>query len=281
MANCEERCRFRAEKRKRNSECCDPDDDGLVVQCVGEWEQDKHDPLRDYIYASHRARRKFGGGAFIDLFAGPGRCRVRETGEVHDGSPLIALKHAECPFTQVIMVEQDIENADVLRARTARWPDRAVVIQGDCNAEADTIIRSLPRGLHLAFVDPYKVKQLRFDTLAKLARAESIDILVNVPAHDIQRAWQSQERFTAAAGSEVHGCSAGEVTRNFIETLRRNLASLGLGYGSDVPTVASINSKNRGLMRLIFASRHPLASKLWRSVTRIRRDGQRSFAAFS
>src|SRR3979409_2033082 len=84
------------------------DDDGLPVDEVGSWAKDKHDRLRKYVDASKAARRKFvqgsGGATFIDLFCGSGRAVVRETGEVIDGSPLVAYKSAVSggvPFTEI------------------------------------------------------------------------------------------------------------------------------------------------------------------------------------
>ena len=58
--------------------------DGLPVLEVGPWSAEKHDYLRRYITATRAARARYlpplgrGGAAFIDLFAGPGRARIRE-----------------------------------------------------------------------------------------------------------------------------------------------------------------------------------------------------------
>jgi hypothetical protein len=69
-----------------NGNCTNPGPDGLAVQCVGQWAADKYYYLRQYIAATKAVRGGFiapkgnGGAAFIDLFAGPGRVRVRDTG---------------------------------------------------------------------------------------------------------------------------------------------------------------------------------------------------------
>jgi hypothetical protein len=61
--------------------------DGLPVQCVGIWAEDKHHYLQQYFEATWAVRKKFlppdgrGGACFVDLFAGPGRVRVRDTGD--------------------------------------------------------------------------------------------------------------------------------------------------------------------------------------------------------
>ena len=122
---------------KGNGNCTVPDVDGASVQCVGQWAKEKHEYLRRYIGATWAARNKFlapgahfpkpGGAAFVDLFAGPGRARIRDTGEIIDGSPLIALKHSEAPFTKVILCDLDEENVAALRKRVQPFGGRATV----------------------------------------------------------------------------------------------------------------------------------------------------------
>src|SRR5687768_5579403 len=90
---------------KDNGNCTAPaPDDHLPVQCVGSWAKDKHYYLERYIDATRAVRAKYlrpagsrpaGGAAFVDLFAGPGRCRLRESGQIINGSPLIALANAK------------------------------------------------------------------------------------------------------------------------------------------------------------------------------------------
>jgi three-Cys-motif partner protein len=91
---------------------------------------DKHDYLRRYIEATRDVRGGFDGSrprgehpigrtAYVDLFAGSGRARVRETRQFIDGSPLVALKTARNPFTVVILCELNETNAEALRRRTA------------------------------------------------------------------------------------------------------------------------------------------------------------------
>lgn len=277
MASCEETCEFRKANKKRNSRCCHADADGLPMQCVGEWESAKHKPLADFIYASHKARAKWGGGAYIDLFAGPARARVRETSEVVNGSPLIALEHKDEPFSKVFMCESDDDNVRALNARTASWGDRAVVLPGDCHKSVDTVIEQLPGGLHLAFIDPYTMDGLQFETITKLARAGRIDFLINVPLMDLERAWKFSKRLARAAGGEVPGHNVETVRRNFFDVFRQSFAALGYQIDDACPAVKSFNSKHRGLFNLMLATKHPLGAKIWKSVTRVTDDGQRLF----
>lgn len=183
---------------KENGNCTNPGPDGLPVQCVGEWaEHDKHEYLRRYIDATREVRRGFlragahgspGGAGYVDLYAGPGRIRVRDSGEVFDGSPLIALAHDKAPFTKVVLCDLDSENISALRSRTAAHAKRVEILQGDCNRRASDLVNALPKfGLNLAFVDPFHLDHLRFSTLEALARLERMDLVVNFPTQDARR----------------------------------------------------------------------------------------------
>jgi three-Cys-motif partner protein len=72
------------------------DEQGLFVENVGPWAVDKLKIVTDYIQASGAARRRYlsTGAAYIDVFCGPGRSRIRTTGQYIDGSPVAAFKKA-------------------------------------------------------------------------------------------------------------------------------------------------------------------------------------------
>lgn len=279
---------------KPNGNCTNPGPDGLAVQCVGEWaEHEKHEYLRRYIDATRQTRRKFlvpgrhgrpGGAGYVDLYAGPGKVRLRDSGEVFDGSPLIALGHDEAPFTTVVLCDIDDENVSTLRARTAAHADRTQIIPGDCNAVVDRIVAALPEyGLNIAFVDPFKLEPLHFGTLAKLAALERLDLVVNFPTQDAKRNLQhylkpGNETLDRALGTpawreSVH--SPSDVHR-VLDILIAQLE--GLGYtGTRNRTIPVTQSTNAELYRLIFASKHPLGDKIWTSVTTHSARGQRGF----
>jgi len=152
---------------KPNGNCSEPGDDGLPVQCIGEGSREKHDYLARYLTASSGPRGRFvppaggpGGAAFVDLFAGPGRARVQKSGELVDGSPLLALKHERSPFTTVVLCDRDPENAATLTKRVGD-DRRAQVISGDCNERIDEITALIPLyGLNFALLDPFGIKPL-------------------------------------------------------------------------------------------------------------------------
>src|SRR5580704_18189939 len=88
------------------------DDAGLLVENVGSWAIDKLKIVTDYIQASGAARRRYlgSGAAYIDVFCGPGRSRIRTTGQFIDGSPVAAFKKARgslAAFTSVNISDAD------------------------------------------------------------------------------------------------------------------------------------------------------------------------------
>jgi three-Cys-motif partner protein len=68
--------------------------DGLTIRSSGIWTEEKLYYLEHYldIFCVGMHKKWPGKLYYVDLFSGPGRCHIRETGEEIDGSPLIALK---------------------------------------------------------------------------------------------------------------------------------------------------------------------------------------------
>jgi hypothetical protein len=81
--------------------------DGLVIRDSGLWVNDKLHYLNRYLKIfSVGMKNKWSGKLYyIDLFAGPGRCRIRETRKETDGSPLVALLGFE--FAKYFFFEAD------------------------------------------------------------------------------------------------------------------------------------------------------------------------------
>jgi three-Cys-motif partner protein len=278
---------------KANGNCTNPDPaDNLPVQCVGPWVKDKHHYVRDYIEKSSDVRRKYlgptrdrqfaGGAAFIDLFAGPGRARIfSPSGPIVDGSPLVALGHAAAPFTQVILCERDPENVAALRARTAKYGDLVSVVPGNCHAKIDEIIALVPPyGLNLALIDPYKLGELLFPTLAKLAQFTRMDLIINFPTMDGKRNYAQgvPEKLGHATGStsiEALIRTPKDVVKGILQ-LRASLKRLGYtGYQSVAPPIR--NTKNGLLYHLVHASKAGKGDAIWSSVAKMTSSGQTSF----
>ncbi len=260
--------------------------DGLPVLDVGRWTAEKHDYLRRYISATKAARARFlppaglGGAAFIDLFAGPGRARLRGHKEIIDGSPLIAARHNDAPFTDILLCEMDAASAAALRQRLA-GDARVRVFEGDCNVEIDRLAAAIPpQGLNLALIDPFGVSPLHFETLAKLAQFERMDILLHFPTNDLARNLrQHAGRITTFLGTDGWRKTIKDPkdVLKLLEVLREQL--LPFGYQKAVVRHEPLlkNTKNAPLYHLVLIAKHGLADKIWRSVIRTEGSGQKRF----
>jgi three-Cys-motif partner protein len=108
------------------------DEQGLAVENVGPWAIDKLKIVTDYIQASSAARRQYlrSEAAYIDVFCGPGRSKIRTTGQFIDGSPVAAFKKARsslAPFTSINIsdADPDLLAASAKRLETLGAPIRA------------------------------------------------------------------------------------------------------------------------------------------------------------
>lgn len=280
-----------AGRTKGNGNCPLPDPaDGLPVQCVGAWVPEKHDYLRRYIEATHAVRSRYlpprgpGGAAFIDLFAGPGRARVRPNGALIDGSPLIAARHTQSPFSDLLLCDLDSENVEGLRARL-KDDSRVCVFHGDCNEKIAAVVARVPlHGLNMALLDPFGVTPLRFETIKALAQFERMDLILHFPTADVKRNFdlyfrQKPERIDRFVGTahwrervrdpeEVHLLAG---------VLREQLKAFGYGDQDDaVRYMPSIRTdQNVPLYHLAFVAKHPVAERIWQSVVRTEGSGQK------
>lgn len=279
--------------RKPNGNWLHPGDDGLPVQDVGEWATEKHTILQRYLDASSGPRGKFleqkradlpaGGAAFMDLFAGPGRARVRKTGKYILGSPLLALQHERQPFTKVILVDLDPENVAALTARTAQYKNRVAILQGDCNEVIDEVITLVPEhGLNMALIDPFGVEPLHFATIAKLATVKRMDLIIHFPIGDLKRNLinvphyeEFLDRFLGTPSWRSQVRSPADVAR-LIDVLRVQLQPFGYDQ-EQVRYHPVMNSKNAVLYYLVYVSKHSKGSQIWRDITRNTVHGQRDF----
>ena len=283
-----QRCRFGGET-KPNGNCTLPaPDDGFPVQCVGSWSHEKHDVLGRYLTASGGPRRRYlppapGGAAFVDIFAGPGRARMRTTGTLEDGSPLLALKQP-VGFTQLVLSEIDAENCDALRRRVAGAQVPVSIVEGDCNMRIAQVLSVIPEwGLNVALIDPYSLEGLHFETIAALARFKRMDLVVFFPVGEIKRNLERNRATYTALLDRALGTDEwqpivkrkGDILQ-LVEVFRRQLQKR-FGYTTAKARTAPIrNDKNVPLYHLVFASKHPLGDKIWESITKRTPAGQGS-----
>ena len=95
--------------------------DGLPVRISGEGRERKHHYLKNYCGITTVSMRKKFKLVYLDVMAGPGRCKIEETNEEFPGSPLVALDH---DFAEYIFIEEEPELVERLET-THRQPSQS------------------------------------------------------------------------------------------------------------------------------------------------------------
>ncbi len=268
--------------------------DGLPVRSSGIWAKEKLYYLERYldIFSVGMQQKWHGSIYYVDLFAGPGQCRIAEIGEEFDGSPLIALKFN---FAKYFFFESDPACFKALETRIrARAPEKLrniTLIPADSNKKIDQV-KPPSRALGLAFVDPTGILPIAFETIRKLAANRKIDLIINfhegmgirMNIHQYSKKEQSAlkqflgsdrsiKQFRTAPSSIDQVCR--EITNEYRDNLR------GLGYqvvdGDRIPIKTE---KNALLYYLLFASKDPRGNDFWRKIGLIDPHGQRKLPGF-
>jgi three-Cys-motif partner protein len=275
-----------------------PEDDGLLMREAGEWASEKLFYVERYIRMFETSmREKWPDRNYLDLLAGPGKNRLRDTGSVLLGSPLLALT-AEHPFTGYYFVESGPEDAKALRERcdASGHAGRVRVFNDDCNVVVDQIVADLkhehPKSLNLAFLDPEGL-EMQWATVAKLASVPRMDLIINYPEGGLNRMMPvavdsggdtAVDRFFGDRGwrniyAGWQRSPSGSVHWDLIDFYRNRLQALGYvevrrdDEIGDEPLMRN-TTRNAPLYRLLFASKHPLGKRFWNAVTRRDIDGQ-------
>ena len=256
------------------------DEQGLLVENVGPWAIDKLKIVTDYVQASGAARRRYlgAGAAYIDVFCGPGRSRVRTTGQFIDGSPLAAFKKAKGSLAQFDSI--NISDADPRLLATAERRLSALgapvhVTPGPASSALPRIVDTLNKyGLHFAFLDPHNLSTLSFDLFESLSKLKRIDIIVHVSLSDLQR---NADRYASAAYDQFDLFAPG--WRNHVGTdmNQGSLRAAILQYWSDKVMQLGLpraehcelitGTQSQRLYWLILLARHELAHSLWSKIS--------------
>lgn len=221
--------------------------------------------------------RRWPARTFIDLFAGPGRCVIRETNQFLPGSPLIALGY---PFTHYLYVEKNRRAVEALDKRVApyRHQRSVVVFAGDCNAVMGKVCEKLPpRGLALAFLDPTNW-QISYDTVLALTQGRRVDLIVTFMAGMMKRVPADAEvtALDAFFGTDEWRRLKARTLFEFVDLYRRQLARIG--YLRQPPKVEVVvkNRKNAPLYQMAFFSKSPRGYEFWDKISLVDEHGQSS-----
>lgn len=238
---------------------------------------------------SRATRTKFLTGrsksaTFIDLFCGPGRARVKRTGEWIDGSAVAAWKISQkngAPFSDIYIADLDAERLEAIAKRLARLGAPVTILPGSAIEAARSAAAIVNRyGLHCAFIDPYSLGALDFSIFRSLATLRRIDMLVHLSAMDLRRNLKLYlhtqnspfDRFAPGWREQVHvGTTQREIRRQIVEYWRELIQ----GLGKDASTRAELinGSNGQALYWLLLVASSQLAHSFWESATD---TGQRS-----
>lgn len=162
----------------------DVDDDSLETPKVGNWSTTKWSLMGAYCdIFTNGMRNKWDQLVYIDLFAGAGFAKIKNTNRIYFSSPLIALS-VPVKFDKYIFCEKDPKLMSSLKRRVDRlFPHQDVsYVLGDANDEIEEIRNQMPayrKGntrLPFCFVDPFSL-ELQFKTIEALGQ-DLMDFLI-------------------------------------------------------------------------------------------------------
>jgi three-Cys-motif partner protein len=265
-----------------------PEDDGLCIPEVPEHSKYKHHFIRRYIdaFTTSMKDKKWSGLHYIDLFAGAGIERLRNSRKLDWGSPLIAAQ-ATYPFTKLHLCEKVTDLHHALEIRVKWFRSDSQIIQGDANKKISQIVSDIPKKtLSLSFLDPHGF-HLEFQTLKILASIRTdliiffpdrLDALRNWAAYYLDNPESNLDRYLGAGIdwrerlSKTPSDHRAEVLRDmYIKQIREKL-----GY-SEFDCERITTTRGNPLYYLIFCSRSPTATHLWRQIAEKKPNGQRTF----
>jgi three-Cys-motif partner protein len=266
----------------------DPDD-GLIVGEVGPWAVEKHERLRRYIHAARGARAKFlpprgnGGATYIELYSGAGRSVIRDTGQIIDGSAVVSFKAGRdsgSPFSQMHLSDLDAENSTALAQRITTLGGSAKSYVGEASAVVDRVMKAInPRGLHLAFLDPFNLAQLPFSIIERMLRVQRMDMIIHFSLQDLQRNLDKHSRVGGTLdifapnwrdAVDVNQSTAA-LRAAFVDYWLQSIRSLGSHPATGTPLI--VGEKSQRLYWLVFLSSNALGHKLWNDVQNLGGQG--------
>src|SRR5579884_2545633 len=116
-------------------------DDGLKMASVGSWAHEKYRIIGMYseLFATGM-KYQWEARVCVDLYAGGGYSRVRDSGTILQGSPILALMVKD-PFTAYVFCEEDPALFAALKVRARRHAPAAEItfVEGNCNRKVDEI----------------------------------------------------------------------------------------------------------------------------------------------
>lgn len=261
--------------------------DGLLARISGQWALRKHHYLRNYCgITTGGVGEKFPGGViYVDVMAGPGRCREEETSDEFNGSPLIALDYN---FAAYYFVEEHPDLFKALSARLQNHPKRDrihlfnnswidLVRDGKLQFDAGTLV--------VAFIDPTGISAVPMSAIQALMRSPRIDLLVTIQyalgivlnAPQFARSEGENTVLDHFLGSaewrQWQWKDASELGRMAIEAFCAKIEASGFKGARHISV-----PETRPLYRFAYFSRHDLGTTFWNKILKVDEKGQTGFS---
>ena len=266
----------------------EPRDDGLEIPEVGPWAKRKYHYLGRYLdaFTTSMKSKPWSGLFFIDLFCGAGFARIRGTDEIVEGSPILA-SNVRFPFTQLLLCDASRANTDACSRRLAQapLPNPPIVFTGDSNQLVYKILEGIPpRGLGVAFIDPFNLGGITFETIRAISTRncdliillpDHMDALRNASAYYEGNPESNLDRFlgNGSRWRELLGDGNASIrAQRLREMYSQQLSKMGYRHFDGIRVS---NRSDTPLYYLLFASRHPAGLRLWQRVGLIDEGGQR------
>lgn len=252
---------------------------------INRWTGIKLHYLERYLQAYVTAAKSSIKRAYLDAFAGCGKCLLKDTKTVIDGSALRALKTVP-PFTEYHFIEIDRDVAGHLRDNLSGYAN-VHVYEGDCNRViVDEVLRPggmSQRAASFAFLDPPGLN-LRWATIEALARYRydpkhhrkmellilyPFDMVINAKlfnprvADTLDSYFGSAEWRAVLAESQRLRENRAQRRERFVALYVDKLKALGYEY---VYPHGPIYDKHKPLYYFVFATDHPAGDTIMRNV---------------
>ncbi len=246
--------------------------DKLPTRPSGPWIDKKHKLLTYYakLFASGM-KYKWASRVYLELFSGPGKCFIRDSGKEDLGFPLKVIEHE---FTKFIFTEMSAPAAQSLATRLEPYANSqlAEIWCGDC---ADMVKRvEIPKGsLTFAFIDPTGIAHAPFSLIEDLSRKTKCDLLINIQhgmgikmnMHQYKPDSDDESALTKFLGhdgwKQLPRNNAKEFFVGVLDLYKQQLDRLG--YSFTGREVLIPNQQGLGLYLLLFASSHPKGKEFW------------------
>jgi len=259
--------------------------DGEHTPTVRQWSLEKYKLVGSYcdIFTSGM-KNKWDQLVYIDLFAGAGYAKIKETGKIYRNSALLAMS-IPSPFTKYILCEQDDERFEALETRVKRDFSHLnyELIKGDSNLNFSKVVNAIPKFkkgntlLPFCFVDPYSLN-LNFATIKSLSSG-LMDFLILQALHmDANRNFELYIKDENTRISEYLGITnwrelfeknGAKYRSDFVKFLadqyQDQMEKLGYQKAKHMHQIRS-NEKNLPLYYLSFYSKNPRGVDFFKKV---------------